>query len=64
MRDLDPKEVYEYAAEDADITLKLKNILEKELKEKNLYSLFEEVEMPLVPVLARMEMNGARIDRG
>ncbi len=62
MSELDPKEVYEYAAEDADVTLKLKNILEKELHEKGLYQLFEEVEMPLVPVLARMEMNGARID--
>ncbi len=62
MSELDPKEVYEYAAEDADVTLKLKNILEKELHEKGLYHLFEEVEMPLVPVLARMEMNGARID--
>ena len=62
MSELDPKEVYEYAAEDADVTLKLKNILEKELHEKGLYRLFEEVEMPLVPVLARMEMNGARID--
>jgi len=63
MRDLDPKEVYEYAAEDADVTLKLKNILEKELHEKNLNKLFEEIEMPLIPVLARMEMNGARIDK-
>ncbi len=62
MSELDPKEVYEYAAEDADVTLKLKIILEKELHEKGLYHLFEEVEMPLVPVLARMEMNGARID--
>ena len=62
MHELDPKEVYEYAAEDADVTLKLKNILEKELHEKGLYKLFEEVEMPLVPVLARMERNGARID--
>ncbi len=62
MHELTPKEVYEYAAEDADVTLKLKNILEKELHEKGLYQLFEEVEMPLVPVLARMEMNGARID--
>lgn len=62
MRDLTPEEVYEYAAEDADVTLKLKNILEKELKEKNLIKLFEEVEMPLVPVLARMEMNGVKID--
>ena len=62
MHELDPKEVYEYAAEDADVTLKLKNILEKELHEKGLFKLFDEVEMPLVPVLARMEMNGARID--
>ena len=62
MHELDPKEVYEYAAEDADVTLKLKNILEKELHEKGLFKLFNEVEMPLVPVLARMEMNGARID--
>ena len=46
MSELDPKEVYEYAAEDADVTLKLKNILEKELHEKGLYQLFEEVEMP------------------
>jgi DNA polymerase-1 len=62
MSELDPKEVVEYAAEDADVTLKLKNILERELHEKGLYQLFEEVEMPLVPVLAHMEMNGARID--
>lgn len=63
MRDLDPKDVYEYACEDADVTLKLKNVLEKELeKEPTLLKLFREVEMPLVPVLARMEMNGAKID--
>lgn len=62
MRDLDPKDVYEYAAEDADVTLKLKNILEKELEDKGLMKLFTEIEMPLVPVLARMERNGARID--
>ena len=62
MHELDPKEVYEYAAEDADVTLKLKTILEKELHEKGLWKLFDDVEMPLVPVLARMEMNGVRID--
>ena len=62
MHELDPKEVYEYAAEDADVTLKLKTILEKELQEKGLWKLFDDVEMPLVPVLARMEMNGVRID--
>lgn len=62
MRQLDPKEVYEYASEDADITLKLKNILEKELEKNGLTKLFKEIEMPLVPVLGRMEMEGAKID--
>ena len=62
MRDLKSEEVYEYACEDADVTLKLKNILEKELHKEGLYGLFHDVEMPLVKVLARMERNGARID--
>lgn len=62
MRDLDPKEVYEYAAEDADVTLKLKNILEPKLKEAGVWQLFTEVEMPLVQVLADMEVGGVRID--
>ena len=62
MRDLSPTEVYKYACEDADITLKLKNVLEKELVENGVKSLFEEIEMPLVPVLAYMERNGVRID--
>ncbi len=62
MRDLSPAEVYEYAAEDADITLRLKNVLEPKLKEIDCESLFWDVEMPLVPVLAHMEMNGVRID--
>ena len=62
MRDLAPSEVYEYAAEDADITLRLKNVLEPKLKELNLEGLFWNVEMPLVPVLAHMEMNGVCID--
>ena len=62
MRQLDPKNVYEYASEDADVTLKLKNILEKELEEKGLTKLFKEIEMPLVPVLTRMEMVGVHID--
>ena len=62
MRSLSPTQVYEYAAEDADITLKLKNILEPKLKEANAESLFYEIEMPLVPVLAEMEMNGVLID--
>ena len=62
MRDLPPGEVYEYAAEDADITLKLKNILEPRLKDAGVWQLFTEVEMPLVRVLASMEMNGVRLD--
>ena len=62
MRSLSPSEVYKYASEDADVTFKLKNIFEVELKKNGLYSLFEEIEMPLVPVLARMEMNGVRVD--
>ena len=63
MRDLKPEEVYEYAAEDADVTLKLKNVFEKKLREEGLMQLFEEIEMPLMPVLVRMERNGARIDK-
>ncbi len=62
MRDLSPSEVYEYAAEDADITLRLKNVLEPKLKEIGCEELFWNIEMPLVPVLAHMEMNGVRID--
>lgn len=62
MRDLQPSQIYEYAAEDADITLKLKNILEPKLKEAGAEQLFWEIEMPLVPVLAEMEMTGIRID--
>ncbi|MEG1838361.1 MAG: DNA polymerase I, partial [Bacteroidaceae bacterium] len=62
MRDLLPEQVYEYACEDADVTLKLKNILEKELKENGAEELFYDIEMPLVPVLANIESNGVRVD--
>ncbi len=62
MRDLPPSDVYKYACEDADVTLKLKHVLEKELETSNAKPLFEEIEMPLVPVLAYMERNGVRID--
>lgn len=62
MRDLSPTQVYKYACEDADVTLKLKNILEKELVENGVEQLFYTIEMPLVPVLAYMERNGVRID--
>ena len=62
MRDLPPTAVYEYACEDADITLRLKNLLEPKLQEAGLTELFYQIEMPLVPVLAEMELNGVRID--
>ncbi len=62
MRDLKPEEIYEYAAEDADITLQLRNVLEQKLDEVNARSLFEDIEMPLVKVLADMEINGVRLD--
>ena len=62
MRDVPPEKVCDYACEDADVTLKLKNILEKEIKKEGLEELFYNIEMPLVPVLAYMERNGARID--
>ena len=62
MRDLSPVDVYEYACEDADITLQLKNKLEPELKKHECENLFYQIEMPLMPVLAEMEMNGVCID--
>lgn len=62
MRDLQPQEVYEYAAEDADVTLRLKNVLEQKLKEVDGESLFYDIEMPLVPVLAEMELTGVCLD--
>ncbi len=63
MRDVDPEKIKEYAAEDADITLQLYARLLPELKEKNGTKVLEEIEMPLVPVLADMEREGVRIDR-
>ena len=62
MRDLPPANVYRYACEDADITLRLKNVLEKELETHNAFNLFNDIEMPLVPVLVNLESNGVRID--
>lgn len=62
MRDLDAKDIYEYACEDADVTLKLKNVLEPKLKEVGAEKLFYDIEMPLVVVLADMELTGVRLD--
>lgn len=63
MRDVPPSDVYEYACEDADVTLKLKNILEQELKKGGEQELFFNIEMPLVPVLANIEMNESKLDK-
>lgn len=62
MRDLSPTDICEYAAEDADITLRLKHLLESRLKELGLEELFWNIEMPLVRVLADMELNGVCLD--
>jgi DNA polymerase-1 len=62
MRDVAVDKVAEYAAEDADITLQLRNYLEPWLKTENLYSLFSAVEAPLVKVLTEMEYNGVKVD--
>jgi len=63
MQDLQAADIYKYACEDADVTLKLKNILEKKLLENNVADLFYGIEMPLVPVLANLENNGVLVDQ-
>ncbi|MCQ2218493.1 MAG: DNA polymerase I [Paludibacteraceae bacterium] len=62
IRSVDINKLCDYAAEDADVTLKLKNILEKEIEKNGLEKLFYDIEMPLMQVLAQMEFNGVRID--
>lgn len=62
MRDLPPDAVKDYACEDADITLRLEEIFRKELIKEGLIDLFREIEMPLMSVLADMEMTGVRVD--
>ena len=62
MRDLSPAEICDYAAEDADITLQLRNVLEPQLKEVGGERLFYDIEMPLIKVLADMELNGVCLD--
>jgi DNA polymerase I len=62
MRDVDVETAKEYAAEDADITLQLKNIFAPQLKTKSVEKVFSEVENPLVKVLTDMEFEGIRID--
>ena len=62
MTDLNPKDIYVYACEDADITFRLKNIFEQELKKNNLTKLFYDLEIPLMFVLCEIENNGVKID--
>lgn len=62
MSELPPEEVYEYACEDADVVFRLKPLLEKELADAGLTDIFRHIEMPLMPILARMERTGVRLD--
>ncbi len=62
MCEVDPQKVTEYSGEDADITLQLKHVFEPVLKRKNLAKLFNEVEIPLITVLASMEEEGVKVD--
>lgn len=62
MADLEPKEIVDYACEDADVTLRLYPILKEEMEKYGVTSVFTHIEMPLLPVLARMERNGVRLD--
>ncbi|TAL69249.1 MAG: DNA polymerase I [Bacteroidetes bacterium] len=62
MADIEPEKIYEYACEDADFALRLRNKLYAELEKENLKNLAEEVEFPLIEVLTKMERNGITID--
>ncbi len=62
MRDVEPEKVKDYAAEDADITLQLRNVFLPQLKQNGVEKVFYEVENPLVKVLTAMEFEGIRID--
>ena len=62
MADLEPKEIVDYACEDADVTLRLYPILKEEMEKYEVTSVFAHIEMPLLPVLAHMERNGVRLD--
>ncbi len=62
MADLEPKDIVDYACEDADVTLRLYPILKEEMEKYEVTSVFTRIEMPLLPVLARMERNGVRLD--
>jgi DNA polymerase-1 len=63
MRDVEVEKIKEYAGEDVDVTIQLKSIFEKALKQENLLELFHEIEMPLIAVLSDMEREGINLDR-
>lgn len=63
MRDVDLATITEYAAEDADITLQLKSVMHKMIKEREVETVLEKIEMPLMPVLASMEREGVKVDQ-
>ena len=62
MRDIPVEQLVDYACEDADLTWQLKEKLEPQIKENNQATVFYEIEMPLIPVLARMEREGITLD--
>lgn len=62
MRDVPVSQIAEYAAEDADVTLKLKNHFAPELRKEGLEALFTQIEMPLIYVLAEIELTGVKLD--
>lgn len=61
--EIDPAEICDYACEDADLTLQLHNQISQEVKKEKLTGVLEKIELPLIPVLARMEMEGVSIDQ-
>ena len=62
MSELTPEEILDYAAADADNTLRLWNELRDRLERNLLYSVYEDIEMPLIPVLSDMERRGVEVD--
>jgi DNA polymerase-1 len=64
MKDLKPEDISDYACEDADITLQLKEKFAPEVKERNGQKVFSEIECPLINVLSDMEMEGIKLDKG
>ncbi|GAA4344463.1 DNA polymerase I [Flaviaesturariibacter amylovorans] len=64
MRDVEPEKVKEYAVEDTDVTLQFKGVFEPQLEQYGVRRVFDEVEVPLVPVLRDIEFEGVRVDTG